>query len=96
LTDAGRLFDILSETVGGNVTGRFPADESLELILGADVDSETRGATAAGGTGFFSNLWGSASDEGGVTEGVAAATGREGGTEDSGWAATGDAGAIGR
>jgi hypothetical protein len=96
LTGAGRLFDIPSETVGGNVAGRFPADESLELVLGAGVDSETRGATAAEAPGFFINLWWSASDEGGVTEGVTAAMGREGGTEDSGWATTGDTGATGR
>lgn len=96
LTDAGRLFDKPSETVGGNVAGRFPAAESLELVLGAAVDSGTRGATTAGATGFFINLWWSASDEGGVTEGVTAAIGREGGTEDSGWATTGDAGAAGR
>lgn len=96
LTGAGRLFDIPSETVGGNVAGRFPADESLELVLGAGVDSETRGAMAAEAPGFFINLWWSASDEGGVTEGVTAAMGREGGTEDSGWATTGDTGATGR
>lgn len=90
------LLDVPSGTVGGNVTGRFPADESPELILGADADSETRGATVAEGTGFFSNLWGSASDEGVVTVGGAAATGREGGTEDSGRATTGGVGVTGR
>jgi hypothetical protein len=96
LTDAGMLFNVPSETVGGNAAGRFPADESLELVLGAGADSETRGATAAGGAGFFINLWWSPGDEGGVTEGGTAAIGRDGGTEDSGWATTGDAGAAGR
>lgn len=57
LTAAGMLLDVPSETVGGNTTGRFPADESLELVLGAAVDSETRGATTAEGIGFFINLW---------------------------------------
>jgi hypothetical protein len=95
-TDAGVLFDGLSEPVWGAVVERLPAEDSLELVLAVGPGSEASGALAAAEAGFFVNLWWSVCEEGVVTAGAVAATGREGVAADSGCGTIGDAGASGR
>ena len=95
-TGAGVPFDGLSDTVGGAGVGMFPAEDSLELVLDEGLGSDVRGALTTAEAGFFVNLWWSVCDEGGVTTGAVAATGREGMTADSGRGTIGDAGVSGR
>lgn len=96
LTDAGMLLGVLSRTAEGKAAEGLAADDSLELILGVGVGSEAKGASTAGGSGFFINLWWSVNDAGAWTKGGAAAIGREGGAEGSGRTASAKAGAAGR
>lgn len=93
---AGVLFDGLSEPVWGAVVGRFPAEDSLELILDEGLGSDVRGALTTAEAGFFVNLWWSVCEEGVVTAGAVAAAGREGMAADSGCGTIGNAGASGR
>ncbi len=95
-TGAGVLFDGLSDPVWGAVVGIFPAEDSLELVLDEGLGSDARGALTTAEAGFFVNLWWSVCEEGVVTTGAVAATGREGMTADSGRGTIGDAGASGR
>lgn len=95
-TGAGVLFDGLSEPVWGAVVGRLPVEDSPELVLDEGIGSDARGALTTAEAGFFVNLWWSVCEEGVVTACAAAATGREGMTEDSGCGTIGDAGTSGR
>ena len=95
-TGAGVLFDGFSDPVWGVVVGMFPAEDSLELVPDEGFGSDVRGALTTAETGFFVNLWWSVCEEGVVTAGVAAATGREGMAVESGRGTIGDAGASGR
>jgi len=56
LPAAGMLFSVLSGPVGANAAGRFPADDSRELVLGVAAGSGTRSVGPVGETGFFINL----------------------------------------
>ena len=56
-TDAGVLFDGISELVGGAVVGRLPAEGRLGFALTEWLGSEVSGALAAAGVGFFVSLW---------------------------------------
>jgi len=56
LPAAGMLFSGLSGPVGANAAGRFPADDSRELVLGVAAGSGTRSGGPVGETGFFINL----------------------------------------
>lgn len=84
LPAAGMLFSVLSGPVGVGVAGRFPADDSLEPVLGTTVGSTARGAGVVGDTGFFINLWWSVSGEEVVPEGVIAVSGCTRGAAESG------------
>ena len=93
---AGALFDGPSDPVWGAVAGMVPAEDSLELVLDEGLGSDVRGALTTAEAGFFVNLWWSVCEEGVVTSGAVAATGREGMTADSGCGTVGNAGASGR
>ena len=95
-TGAGALFDGFSDPVWGVVGRLFPAEDGLELVLDEGLGSDARGALTTAEAGFFVNLWWSVCEEGVVTAGAAAATGRDGVTADSGRGTIGDAGASGR
>lgn len=95
-TGAGALFDGLAEPVWGVAVGMLSVEDSPELVLDEGIGSDARGALTTAEAGFFVNLWWSVCEEGVVTAGAAAATGREGMTEDSGCGTIGDAGTSGR
>ncbi len=95
-TGAGVLFDGLSGPIWSAVVGMFPAEDNLALVLDEGPGSDARGVLTTAEAGFFVNLWWSVCEEGVVTAGAMAATGREGTTADSGRGTIGNAGASGR
>lgn len=56
-TDAGVLFDGLSDPVEDAVVGRIPAVGRLEFALTEGLGSEVSGALAVAEVGFFVSLW---------------------------------------
>ena len=56
MTGAGALFDAPSATVAGDAAARYPAGESLELVVGVTVASGVERLPADGDNGFFINL----------------------------------------